>query len=264
MLIEVLSDHPGRQLRQTEGVIEAHQRSAVAHASAVTVLRRQQAAARRWWQLGQLLADYQEVSELRAGAPVIDTGIYDRRAQQEAGVNAEDVMTYALGRLSDDWLLFRGYVNRRGEIDHLLVGPAGIWAIEVKGRAVRVYVQGDRWSFEKFDRYGNLRDQGALTDRKGRSWGRQVSDPAADLGVFLKSRGVHNTVRTAVAVIHDRASLGSFERSSVDVVSIGTEYLMNQINAQPATLNVHTRNKITALIRRDHAFHVHRRKERNR
>ncbi len=87
------------------------------------------------WQLGKRLTQYQEVRELRGRAPVVDPQAEHRLAQQAAGVAAEDQMTVALQRLSDDWLLFRGYVNRRGEVDHLVVGPGGIWAIEVKGVA---------------------------------------------------------------------------------------------------------------------------------
>jgi hypothetical protein len=42
------------------------------------------------------------------------------------------------GALCDSWtwgrVRFRGYRNRRGETDHLLVGPRGGWAMEVKYR----------------------------------------------------------------------------------------------------------------------------------
>lgn len=92
-----------------------------------------------------------------------------------------------------------------GELDNLLLGPRGVWAIEVKGRGIRVNVNGDHWSFEKFDRYGNRVDQGVLTDRGGRSWGRQVTDIAADLDRFLRSRGEAVTIETAVVVMHHRA-----------------------------------------------------------
>ncbi len=58
-----------------------------------------------------------------------------------------------------------------GEAGNLLVGPGGVWTIEVKVRAVRVHLGGDHWRFEKFDRYGNRVEQGVLADRRGRSWG---------------------------------------------------------------------------------------------
>ena len=36
--------------------------------------------------------------------------------------------------LDDSWTLFKGYRNRAGEIDYLLIGPTGLFAIEVKAR----------------------------------------------------------------------------------------------------------------------------------
>lgn len=262
MLIEVLSDYPGSQLLRTEELIENHRRSAAAHASAVAELRSRHAASRRWWQWAKRLAQRRDARALEARAPVIEPGIHERRAKQEAGVDAEERLTRALAGLSDEWLVFRGYANRRGEIDHLLVGPPGIWAVEVKGRAVHVHVVGDHWSFEKFDRYGNLRGRGVLTDGGGRSWGRQVGEPAAELREFLASRGFDVPVRTAVVVLHERASLGTFESSSVDVISIGTEYLMARIDGRTTSLDSRSRDRIAALVRRDHEFHARRRRTR--
>ena len=66
-------------------------------------------------------------------------------------------MAAELGRLlGDSWTLFRGYRNRRGEIDHLLLGPRGLFAIEVKNLNATVHIDGDRWRADKYDRYGNL------------------------------------------------------------------------------------------------------------
>jgi hypothetical protein len=264
MLTEVLSDHPGRQLRRTEGAIERHRRDVATHLAAVADLRARHSASRRWWQFGKRLKQYFEVRELEAKAPVIDPALLQRRAQQEAGVLAEDTVTHALAELSDEWLLFRGYTNRSGEIDHLLVGPCGVWAIEVKGRNVCVHIQGDHWSYEKYDRYGNLVGHGALADGRGRSWGRQVSEPASALQTFLATRGVYTTVHTAVAVINDRASLGVCDNCSIDVVSIGTHYLLDSILARSPVLDAGTCHRIATLIRRDHAFHAQRRGSRRR
>lgn len=34
--------------------------------------------------------------------------------------------------LDDAWVLIKGYKNPRGEIDYLLLGPGGLFAVEVK------------------------------------------------------------------------------------------------------------------------------------
>jgi hypothetical protein len=48
----------------------------------------------------------------------VDRRCYDRLAQQQAGIDAEESMTTALSALSDEWIVFRGYKNRKGEVDH--------------------------------------------------------------------------------------------------------------------------------------------------
>ncbi|WP_242884436.1 nuclease-related domain-containing protein [Actinomadura litoris] len=260
MRIEVLSDQPAAQLRGTDAAIARSQNRAAEHAQAVDALRRRQRASRRWWQLGRWLQHALELQALARQAPAVDTAAFHKRAQQQAGVNAEERLTYDLQRsLPGDWTLFRGYANRRGEVDHLLVGPFGVWAIEVKGRGVRVHVNGDEWRFEKFDRYGNRVETGALADRRGRSWGRQVSEIAGDLEKFLRSRGTHVRVHTAVVVMHDRAGVGTCHGLGVDALSIGTPYLLQQIHRLAENLDRSTQDKIVNLVRRDHRFHATRR-----
>ena len=69
-------------------------------------------------------------------------------------------MANEFGRaLGDDWVLMRGYRNKLGEIDHLLFGPGGLVAIEVKNINGTVHCEGDKWRVDKYDRYGNLVEQ---------------------------------------------------------------------------------------------------------
>ena len=57
-----------------------------------------------------------------------------------AGIEGEQLVASGLGRvLDDEWTLIRGYRNRRGEIDHLLLGPRGLIAIEGKHRNALVH-----------------------------------------------------------------------------------------------------------------------------
>jgi hypothetical protein len=259
VLIEVLSNYPVAAVRTTElEFIDQHRRVAE-HGRAVANLEARHADSRRWWQVRKRLAQAREVQKLRAAAPIVDPSVERRLAQRQAGVAAEDQVTIALQSLSDDWLLFRGYANRRGEVDHLAVGPGGIWAIEVKYRGVRVHVSGDQWRYEKFDRYGNLVEQGMLVDRGGRSWGRQVTEIARDLETFLSRRMGGVAVQTAVVVIHDRAELGSLWNSPINALSIGTDHLLNLLWHAPITLDADNRSKAVQLIRRDHTFHAERR-----
>ena len=85
----------------------------------------------------------------------------DQEAILAAGMTGEQTVATELGAvLGDEWVLLRGYRNRRGEIDHILLGPRGMFAIEVKHRNATVDISGDQWRFRKYDRYGNLVEEG--------------------------------------------------------------------------------------------------------
>ena len=57
-----------------------------------------------------------------------------------AGIEGEQLVASGLGHvLNDEWTLIRGYRNKRGEIDHLLLGPHGLIAIEGKHRNALVH-----------------------------------------------------------------------------------------------------------------------------
>ena len=168
-------------------------------------------------------------------------------------------MTAALHVLSDDWHLFRGYKNRRGEIDHLLVGPGGVWAIEVKTKPVRVHIDGDDWSFEKFDNYGNLVGTGVLTEGGGRSWARQVSDSARALETFLGSRGQTARVHTVVVLVHQRGELGSCANLTIDHFIVGAPGLVEMLTHRRAQLEPAAREAVAQLVRRDHEFNTRKR-----
>jgi hypothetical protein len=257
-----LSNHPVDEVQRTEDAIAGERQALVERSRAVDRLRTKQAASQRWWQFGQRLRDRREVRDLVARRPRRDPAKPRQLARQRAGVAAEDEVTANLSVLTNEWTLVRGYANRCGELDHLLIGPRGVWAIEVKGRGIRVHVNGDHWSFEKFDRYGNRVDQGVLTDRGGRSWGRQVADIAADLERFLRSRGAAVTIETAVVVMHQRAEIGSCADLKISALSIGTDELLKEILGQPVTLDADRLDPLRRLILRDHNFHDQRKAER--
>lgn len=256
MIIEVLSDHPGEQLRKVGDAYEQHARALARHHAGVDQLRAKQRTSRRWWQVLTRIRHGAALRALERRPPELDPDLERRRAQQASGIGGEEAMTAALGVLSDEWVLFRGYANRRGEVDHLLVGPGGVWAIEVKVRGVQIHVAGDQWRYEKFDRYGNRVEQGVLADRRGRSWGRQVADVAGELEAFLASRGQDVNVRSAVVVLHDRAEVGSCRDLRVDLLCVGSDCLLEGVGTAWGQLPRPDREAVARLVRRDHAFHA--------
>lgn len=271
MLIEQLSDHVGELLAETERA-----RTKAQFDEGVWQTRYQQAAAERkkarsrrpiWkrlfavatpeerealWAMDE--AEFQ-INEARAVQHQLEQAVH----QQAAGIQGEEALATGLSELSDDWTMLRGYRNGRGEADSVLVGPRGLWAVEVKNRDVRLNVDGDRWWYERLDRAGNVVASDNATDRTGRTWARQVIDVADDLAQWLRRRNQEVPIRTAVMVMNQQASLGLVNNSPVDLVSTHSMELLEAIRNGPVEIGPSARRAIIDLIRRDHFHHDQRR-----
>jgi Nuclease-related domain len=268
--VELLSDHGGEELRRTTRRLTA----AGAEVAAQEVRYRQ-----AWADLEAARCDkslwrrilsrttptereaLERVRGSWAGVAAADAGrraVHGRRQRQAAGIEGEDALVRELSVLPDDWLTLRGYHNRRGETDHVLVGPRGVWAVEVKRWRVRLYVVDDRWWFERLDR--NKPGTGRAVDGGGRTGGRQVGDVAGDLAAWLDRNGQRVRVHTAVMLMHEHAVVARCERPAVDLVSARPDRLLTAILAQPPALPRAACAEIVRLVRADHVRHAGRRR----
>jgi hypothetical protein len=267
MRIIELSDHPGEQLhavvrqreRAEEQALAAYEQELARHRCSVAAARteRDQARAqRRWlaWLRGAFAVWTEQARTPRR--PVSYHATTDQEAILAAGMHGEQQAANELGQLlSDDWVLLRGYKNSRGEIDHLLLGPSGIYAIEVKHRNATVYIDGDDWRFEKYDRFGNLVEQGRITDRGGRSPSRQVNDSADMLQRFLNSRCRQQVaIQRIVLLTHPRSELGSHRNLTVSVAT-SVDTVIGWIREPAPTLQPAQITGLRQLIERDHSHH---------
>ena len=176
-----------------------------------------------------------------------------------AGIAGEQLVATELGRtLGDDWILLRGYRNRRGEIDHLLLGPKGLWAIEVKNINATIHIDGNRWRADKYDNYGNLVEQRLIEDRTGRSPSEQLNEPADELERFLRERGQRITVQRVVVLTHKKSRIGPRRHPTVHV-GTSTGELLSLITKTNNTLDERHQADVQRLIRRDHDFNDRRR-----
>lgn len=186
----------------------------------------------------------------------------DEQRQLEAGVEGEQFVADDLGRaLSDDWVLLRGYKNRRGEIDHLLLGPTGIVAIEVKNINGTVHCDGDTWRVDKFDKYGNLVEQYGLGDNgaRHRSPSAQLNEPTDALEEFLRSRGEDVDLLRVVLLAHPRSKVGTCHGATVNIFTRASQVtrLLSKVK-QP--FDATTQARLEDLIIRDHGYHSGRRR----
>lgn len=162
------------------------------------------------WSLGQLSRVLREQSILNAGA------------------EGEDLVLRALARLSDDYMVFNSlYIprssegvavldGRRVEADYVVVGPNGVFVVEVKNNNGEVHVspetRASQWQVIK-------------TGRKGSRYGTHMRNPILQLqgqmralAGLLKARGTPAWVRGCVVFSHPRVALLGAEQCPDPVI----------------------------------------------
>jgi hypothetical protein len=262
MRVEVLSDHPADLLASA-----AQARGAGTGGSLGRVGReigRERDAARRggrwlaWLRLSfarwraKRAAARSTVSASTVSASGAPTGSEEA---MRAGSGAEQRVADELGRaLGQEWVLFRGYRNGRGEIDGVLLGPGGLFAYEVKYHNATVYISGDAWAGEKYDNYGNLVEpRRPIIDRgsRGRSPSQQLNEPASALAAWLSRRGHPVDIARVVLLTHPKARIGVSNEATVRVVTSAAA-LLRLVQGSGARLGARQRAEIEQVIRRDH------------
>jgi len=247
-----LSDHPGDLLSAaTQRRVSAAAKDSGQLASITR--QRDEARARHRWLIWLRLAikagRYKRTQLAAASRPSDDEEIL------KAGIGGEQRVARELGEhLNDDWTLVHGYRNGRGEIDHLLLGPSGLFAIEVKNNNATVSIDADVWAADKFDRYGNHVEHYPIEDRGGRSPSAQLNQPANALERFLGTRGQALSIVRIVALAHARSRLGVHKNLTVHV-AVTTKEILQVVNAQHDRLDANRRAALLSHIQHDHAFH---------
>jgi hypothetical protein len=256
MRVVRLSDHPGDLVAAGE---RERQRGVTGQEARLAAAREDRDRARsagRW--LTWLWLAFVVGREKRAAARqrVLSRMPTDTEERARAGHDAEQRVEEDLGReLGDEWTLFRGYRNARGEIDGVLLGPRGLFTIEVKYHNGTVYIAGDDWSSEKYDKYGNrVRERAPMRDASGRrSPSQQLTEPTAMLAERLRRRAQQVATQCVVVLTHPNARIGDIKGPTVQVVTSVRE-LLDLVNRSQARLNAARLREIAELIRRDHHY----------
>lgn len=184
------------------------------------------------------------------------------REEKRWGAGSEGetaVANFLASRLNDDWTLVGGYQNSGGEIDYLLVGPAGLVALEVKHRNGAVSITGDSWLVDKYDRYGNLVERAvAMVDKGGRSPARQLNEATDRLVQFLQREMPGATALRVVVLTHERSRLESVSQPTAIPVVLNQWPLLDMFKLSAFRLAPEDRERVLSLIRRDHEHHSKR------
>jgi hypothetical protein len=104
----------------------------------------------------------------------------------------ERVVEKARQALDGDWTVFRNVIlpgRRRADLDIVLVGPPGVWAVEVKSLSGEYRNVGEAWQYRAGSRWR----------RMTRSPSRQARNGAIALKDFLRADGITTYVPAVVA-----------------------------------------------------------------
>ncbi len=265
MRIEYLSNHP---LKMKEDARAHYEQATLDEARKYADLIKAQNSlqqvldAKRWW---QRLIPVPTVAEQAATMRMTEAKFEreDAQAKQRrlagevkawtAGVEGEQAFDDAVAGLSDDWILFSGYRNRSGEADKVLLGPGGLWVVEVKNINAWIYVSGSDWIYERLDVDG-LPVRTKAVDNGGRTWGRQVLDVAEGLDDHLQRNGMMVTIRTGVVLTHPDALVLQNRNAELDVVG-RPPVLLHAVNKLALPMTTESSLSVAELIRQDHQQH---------
>jgi hypothetical protein len=162
---------------------------------------------------------------------------------------------------SNRWTLICGYRTRAGEIDQILVGPHGIFAIEVKHINGEVSCNGDVWWRNKYDNYGNLVEQNVrIADRGGRGPSAQVNEAADILEARLAERGSPARVTRVVVFSHPKSRIGRLDGMTVHWAGTLDSFTAKHFAGSRQThIDAAIVQRVIDTIQNDHARHRARR-----
>lgn len=161
-------------------------------------------------------------------------------------------------QLDDRWIALSGYMNRRGEIDVVLIGPDGIACVEVKAMNAQLTIDGDYWVRRRIGRSGDVLDgPSAVVDKGGRSPSRQLNEPTEHLSQWLQRYGFGTTIQRWVVLAHANSTLADVRDLTVDAVVHVTQLNAPELLARKKiALTANDLARLRDLIERDHWHHA--------
>lgn len=116
-------------------------------------------------------------------------------AQWKAGKWGEDrVVQYLSGRLDEQWRAFTNvaFLGIKGDIDLVLVGPKGVYAVEIKNWAGRIaYRDGSGWVRVKEGRMESLKDPARQVMQNAQDLKQIVNEEITPVIVFVHPKSVY-------------------------------------------------------------------------
>src|SRR5258708_26797924 len=122
--------------------------------------------------------------------------LYYRRGHE----GEERVVAAMHSVLDGNWFLFRNIVlpgRNKSDLDSILVGPSGVWVVEIKNFTGEYRNTGEGWEYRARNRWKAAKNNPS----------RQAQDNAVRLASFLKADGIQQWVTPAVVWANPEAQL---------------------------------------------------------
>ena len=123
---------------------------------------------------------------------VIRRQILRVRTFRQGRKGEERVVDQLRSALDHRWTIYRNLQlpNRKSDLDLVLVGPGGVWAVQVKATSAPLRVQAGRWQVKRGGRWAAADPDPA----------KQVTSQATALNDFFKRQGLNRFVERAIAL----------------------------------------------------------------
>lgn len=164
-------------------------------------------------------------------------------AVKRAGAAGEAVLPQLLRDLPDSYTLLNGVPvpGSHADIDHVLVGPGGLWALEAKHHVGMVQCVGDSWGYMRRGR-GGVPQEGHIG-----SPSQQARRAADALTRYIQRRGVAQPVQPVVVFTHPQVEL-TLEQPTLPVLRAAEVH--GWVAGQPRQLSSGECAQIIALLRK--------------
>jgi hypothetical protein len=152
-------------------------------------------------------------------------GVYDEYKNFRAGREGEEAVVERLrAALNNQWTIFRNLKlpNRKDDLDIVLVGPAGVWLLEVKAYKVIVRALGKQWEIQTKRGWKKLNSNPTIVTKR-----------ATELNDYLQRRGITRWIDCAI-VMAEPQPISNFETSDTPI------WLLPMVEDQVATLTTRT------------------------
>ena len=262
----ILSDHVGEQLRRLRGEREQryqqirlqYQEELRNYDERLAALARAYQEAFRHLRLFQSAVAWRRHRTLRKRGdppPPLPEGptVEEQKRQAEAEGEqrlATELMTILPGAA---WTLIKGYQNRKGEIDYLLIGPAGVLAFECTHLSGTIMCTRDRWVRQKYDPHGAPTTQVPILDGTGRSPSQQLNESTTCLMECLSRKDAGCAITRAVILTHPDVRLGTVEAPTIQIVLLNKVQPFLWEMCRTASSSISTQ-RIVEFVKEDHRY----------